>query len=159
MSRRVALLAFVSLFVTAAHAADVEVQSPWVRGTVEGQKASGAFMTLTSAKGATLVGASVSKKIAGVTEVHEMKMDGDRMLMRAIPRLELPAGKPVALARGGYHIMLMDLKQPLKPGSSIDIELKIENAAKKIETVKVKAAVRDLTDNGGSRHEHHGHHH
>lgn len=158
MSRRVALLAFVSLFATAANAADVEVQSPWVRGTVEGQKASGAFMTLTSAKGATLVGASVSKKIAGVTEVHEMKMDGDRMLMRAMPRLELPAGKPVALARGGYHIMLMDLKQQLKPGSSIDIELKIENAAKKVETVKVKAEVRDLTE-AVDPHAGHGHHH
>lgn len=138
-------------------AADIEAQSPWVRGTVAGQKATGAFMTLTSKQDAVLVGASVSSKIAGVVEVHEMKMEGDRMVMRALPRLELPAGKPVELARGGYHIMLMGLKKQLKPGETVTLSLKIESAGQKVETVKVKAKVRDLTETLND-HSHHHHH-
>lgn len=159
MNKHLSLLIAALVFSSLSLAADIEVRSPWVRGTVEGQKASGAFMTLTSTKGATLVGAAVSKKVAGVAEVHEMKMEGDRMLMRAIPRLELPAGKPVELARGGYHIMLLDLQRQLKPGESVDIELKVENAARKIEIVRVKAEVRDLTSrvdpHAGHQHHHH----
>lgn len=157
---RLPALFIASCLWAASAAAELDVQTPWVRGTVEGQKSTGAFMTLTSKQDAALVGASVSGKIAGVVEVHEMKMEGDRMLMRAIPRLELPAGKPVELARGGYHIMLMDLKKSLKPGDSVTLSLKIENAAKKVETVKVKAEVRDLTGEAPGRGQpHHGHHH
>lgn len=146
---------------TLVSAADLDVQTPWIRGTVEGQKATGAFMTLISKKDAVLVGASVSSKIAGVVEVHEMRMEGDRMLMRPLPRLELPAGKPVELARGGYHIMLMDLKKPLKAGDHVTLTLKVENAAKKMESIKVKTEVRDLNGEaaGGGAHSHHGHHH
>lgn len=156
------LLALPLLLATGlAAAADVEVKAPWVRGTVEGQKASGAFMTITSKHDAVLVGASVDKKIAGVVEVHEMKMEEDRMLMRAIPRLPLPAGKPVALERGGYHVMLMDLKKQLKPGDVIPLTLKIETASKKIERIKVKATVRDLTAEASTAapaaHQHHHH--
>jgi hypothetical protein len=54
-----------------------------------------------------------------VVEVHEMKMEGDVMKMRAIPALDLPAGKTVELKPGGYHVMLMDLKAPLAKGSSV----------------------------------------
>lgn len=144
MKKQLFLLAAGLTFSAAVWAADVTVDAPWVRGTVPGQKATGAFMTLTSSKDAALVGVSVSKQVAAVAEVHEMKMEGERMSMHAIPRLALPAGKPVALASGGYHIMLMGLKAPLKAGDSVDLELKIETAAKKTETLKVKAAVRDL---------------
>lgn len=150
------LAAFISVSVP-LRAADIEVQAPWVRGTVAGQKATGAFMTLTSKQDAVLVGATVSNKIASVVEVHEMKMDGDRMVMRALPRLELPAGKPVELARGGYHIMLMGLKKQLKPGETVSLSLKIESAGQKVETVKVKAKVRDLTETLND-HSHHHHH-
>ncbi|HTH93944.1 MAG TPA: copper chaperone PCu(A)C [Rhodocyclaceae bacterium] len=138
------LLAALFSMSALAHAGDVDVQSPWVRGTVDGQKASGAFMTLTSARGAALVGVAVSKTVAEDAQVHEMKMDGDRMSMGPVARVELPAGKPVTLASGGYHIMLTGLKQTLKPGSNVLLELKIETPAKRIETIKVNAPVRDL---------------
>jgi len=127
----------------AALASDIEVSSPWVRGTVAGQKATGAFMEVSSKSGLTLVGAS--SPIAGVTEIHEMKMDGGTMKMRAVPRLDVPAGKPVSLAPGGYHVMLMDLKQPLKKGDTVPLTLQVENKDKKIETIELKAEVRDLT--------------
>lgn len=150
-------LLLVALFSIAslAHAADVDVQSPWVRGTVDGQKASGAFMTLTSSRGAALVGVVVSKKIAEEAQVHEMKMDGDRMSMASVARVELPAGKPVVFASGGYHIMLLGLKQTLKPGSNVVLELKIEDAAKRIETIKVNAPVSDLSGGMNMSHDQH----
>jgi len=74
-----------------------------------------------------------------------MKMDGGVMKMRAIPRLELPAGKPVQLGPGGYHVMLINLKQPLKKGDTVPLALQVEGPDKKIEVVEVKAEVRDLT--------------
>ena len=127
----------------AALASDIEVSSPWVRGTVAGQKATGAFMEVSSKSGLTLVGAS--SPVAGVTEIHEMKMEGDVMKMRAHLRLDVPAGKPLSLAPGGYHVMLMDLKQPLKKGDMVPLTLQVENKDKKIETIELKAEVRDLT--------------
>ena len=134
------LLTFAS---ASALAADVDVKAPWVRGTVTGQQATGAFMEVTSKAGATII--SASSPVAGVTEVHEMKMDGGVMKMRAIARLELPSGMPVMLAPGGYHVMLMDLKQPLKKGEIVPITLKLEGKNNTVETIDIKAEVRDLT--------------
>lgn len=149
------LLAALFSISAVAHAGDVDVQAPWVRGTVDGQKASGAFMTLTSTKGAALVGVAVSKTIADEAQVHAMKMDGDRMSMAPVARVELPPGKPVVFASGGYHIMLLGLKQTLKPGSHVMLELKIENAAKRIDTIKINAPVSDLSGGMNMSHDHH----
>ena len=94
--------------------AQTTVKDPWVRGTVAGQKATGLFAQITSTSGGKLV--SATSPVAGVVEIHEMVMDGNVMKMRAMPGLELPAGKTVELKPGGYHVMLMDLKQELKAG-------------------------------------------
>jgi copper(I)-binding protein len=126
-----------------AHAADLDVKAPWVRGTVAGQKATGAFMELSSTGGAAIVGAS--SPVAGITEIHEMKMDDGVMKMRAMQRLDVPVGKPVSLAPGGYHVMLMDLKQQLKKGDIVPIALRVEGRDGKVETLEVKAEVRELT--------------
>ncbi|WP_294770852.1 copper chaperone PCu(A)C [uncultured Rhodoferax sp.] len=111
---------------TSLWAQTVEVKNAWARATVQGQKASGAFMTLTAKEGSTLV--SVSSPVAGVTEVHEMKMEGDVMKMRALPSLELPAGKAVELKPGGYHVMLLDLKLPLMKDTTIPMTLVFKDA-------------------------------
>ena len=135
-----ALLAFAAL----AANAQTTVKDAWVRSTVPQQMATGLFAQITSAKGGTLV--SVSSPAAGVAEVHEMAMDGNVMKMRAVPALVLPAGKTVELKPGGYHVMLMDLKQPLKVGDTVTVSLVIEAADKTRETVAVKAAVKAMTD-------------
>ena len=122
--------------------AQVTVDQPWVRGTVPAQKVTGAFMTLTAAKDSRLVG--VSTPVAGVVEVHEMKMVDDVMRMRQIPALDLPAGKAVSLVPGGYHLMLFQLKGQLKEGDKVPLTLEIEDAAKGRSTVKVEALVRPL---------------
>ena len=111
---------------TSLWAQTVEVKNAWARATVQGQKASGAFMTLTAKDGAKLV--SASSPVAGVTEVHEMKMEGDIMKMRAVPALDLPAGKAVELKPGGYHVMLLDLKLPLQKDTTIPLTLVFKDA-------------------------------
>jgi periplasmic copper chaperone A len=147
-SRAAVLLCGTLLSCAGAHA-QVKIADAWVRGTVAQQKASGAFMQITSTQGGKLL--EVSSPVAGVAEIHEMAMHGDMMRMRAVPSLELPAGKAVALKPGGYHVMLMDLKQQLKPGESVPLTLVVEGKDGKRETVNVKAAVRAL---GDSAHKH-----
>ncbi len=133
----------LALSATTAFAGDIEIKAPWVRGTVAGQTATGAFMEITSKSGASLVGAA--SPVAGVTEVHEMKMDDGVMKMRAVARLDLPAGKPVILGPGGYHVMLMNLKQMIKTGDSVPLTLQFEGKDTKVEMIVVVAEVRDLT--------------
>ena len=140
---KIAGLAFAAgLFAGSALAVDLEVTAPWVRGTVPTQKATGAFMQLTSKAGVTLVG--VASPAASVVELHEMVMDNNMMKMRALPRLDVQAGKLVELKPGSYHVMLIDLKKPLAKGEIVPITLKVEGKDKKVELVEVKAEVRDL---------------
>jgi periplasmic copper chaperone A len=124
------------------HAQEVTIKEPWVRGTVRGQKATGAFMQLTASESASLV--AVESPVAGSVQIHEMKMENDIMKMRAIPKLDLPAGKAVDLKPGGYHMMLMDLKQPLKKGEAVPIVLRFEAKDKTFKTIEIKAQVREL---------------
>jgi copper(I)-binding protein len=134
------------LLATAAVAAQAQtaVKDPWVRATVAGQKATGLFAQITSAAGGRLVAAS--SPAAGIVEVHEMAMDGNVMKMRAVPALDLPAGKAVELRPGGYHVMLMELKQPLKAGDTVGVTLVVEGAGGKRESIEVKAPVKPVAD-------------
>ncbi|MFT0736016.1 copper chaperone PCu(A)C [Ralstonia wenshanensis] len=156
-SARLAMLC-AGLLASAAAFAQVTVQDAWVRGTVPGQTSSGAFMTLQSADGAKVVG--VSTPVAGSAEIHEMKMEGDVMRMRAMPSLDLPKGQTVQLKPGGYHVMLMNLKQPLVKDTTVPLTLKVELADKRVVEQKVEARVRDLTAgnmpamNHGGEHKH-----
>ena len=124
-------------------AAQVEVKDAWVRGTVDGQTSTGAYMRLRSPEGAALVG--VECPLAGAAELHEMKMDGDVMRMRGLKRLELPAGKTIELNAKSFHIMLTALKRTLSKGDRVPLRLKIEAKDKSLGTVEVDAEVRDLT--------------
>jgi copper(I)-binding protein len=131
-----------ALALTSVAHAQVTVTDAWVRGTVAEQKTTGAFMKLTSKGDAKLL--EVKSPAAGVVEIHEMAMGDNMMTMRAVPSVDLPAGKPVELKPGGYHVMLMDLKQPLKAGDTVPLTLVLEGKDKKRETVEVKATVRAL---------------
>ncbi len=140
------------LGLAASAAAQVSISDAWVRGTVPGQQATGAFMRLRSATGSALV--ALESPVARRAEIHEMRMEGDVMRMRAVPRLELPAGQVVELKPGGYHVMLMNLNAPLAPGESVPIRLRFQGKDGKPQEVEVKAEVRDLTAGGGG----HGRH-
>lgn len=139
--KRITLAALI--FAAFPVMAQVTVKDPWVRATVSQQKATGAFMQITSVQDARLV--EVKAPVAGVIEIHEMKMEKDVMKMRAMPDgLDLPAGKGVELKPGGYHVMLMDLKQQMKEGDTVPITLVIEGKDKKRTTVELKAPVKPL---------------
>ena len=135
-------LAAVLGLASTATLAQVTVGEPWVRGTVESQMATGAFMRLTAATDARLLGAR--SPVAGIVEIHEMALENNVMRMREISRLDLPAGRTVELRPGGYHVMLLDLKRTLKPGEEVPITLEIEQGGKRM-SVQVKAIVRPLT--------------
>lgn len=150
---RLAALAFtlIAALGTAPAQAQTTVQDAWIRGTVAGQKATGLFMTLTSAQAGKLVGGS--SPVAATLEIHEMAMAGDVMKMRELTSgLALPAGRPVELKPGGYHVMLMGLKKPLGAGEVVPVTLEIAGADGKRLTVDVKATVRALADAKGHKH-------
>jgi periplasmic copper chaperone A len=120
------------------------IEHPWARPTLPGQVVAGAYLGIRNGgnAGDRLLGASMA---AARVEVHEMRMEGDVMRMREIGSLELPAGKTVTLAPGGYHLMLMDLKSPLKVGETIPIKLRFERAGEvdvvlQVETKPASAA-------------------
>jgi len=147
MSSKLSFLGLVLALIAAPSLAQVAVSDAWVRGTVPGQKATGAFMRLTSPTDAALV--SASSPVAGIVEIHEMALEGGVMKMRAVPKLPLPAGKSVDLKPGGYHVMLMDLKQPLKEGDTVPVTLAFTDKDGKQVTQEVKAQVKALTAPAG----------
>ena len=132
--KRITLVAL--LFAAFPVMAQVTVKDPWVRATVSAQKATGAFMQITSAQDARLVEAK--SPVAGVVEVHEMVMEKDVMKMRAIKGLDLPAGKTVELKPGGYHVMLIGLTRDLAVGEKFPVTLEFASGA----TLQVEAEVR-----------------
>jgi periplasmic copper chaperone A len=121
------------------YAQTVKVEGAWVRTTVAGQMGTGGFMKLTADQDMKLVG--VATPVAGVGEVHEMRMDGGVMKMRALPSLDLPAGKTVELKSGGNHIMLMDLKQALAKDSNVPMTLLFKDKAGKDVKMEIKVPV------------------
>lgn len=137
------ILAAASIAILASTAnAQVTVKDAWVRATVPQQQATGAFMQLSAAKDSKLV--SASSPLTPVVEVHEMAMQDNVMRMRQIPAVELPAGKAVDLKPGGYHVMLLDLKQQVKEGDTVPITLVFEGKDGKRESMEIKAPVRAL---------------
>ena len=139
-----------ALWAESAHAQPIEVKDAWIRGTVGGQKATGAFMSLTSRTPARLVAAA--SPAAGTAEIHSMKMDGGVMRMFAVDGVELPANQTVKLAPGGYHVMLLDLKRTLKAGERVPLRLTFERAGKIRESIELEVEVRPVT--GEAKHAH-----
>jgi copper(I)-binding protein len=142
MMKKFCTTLIAALTVAASAHAQVSVSDPWVRATVPAQKATGAFMQLTAAKDSRLV--QVSAPVAGSVEIHQMEMTDNMMRMRPVDGLDLPAGKTVNLASGGYHIMLMNLKQQLKDGDTVPVTLVIEDKNKKRESMTVNMPVKPI---------------
>ena len=110
-------------------AGDLVITQPWSRATPGGAKIAGGFLTIEN-KGAApdrLIGGSGD--FAGKVEIHEMAVNNGVMTMRPLDKgLAIEPGKTVKLAPGGYHLMLMDLKNPLKQGEKVPLTLEFEKA-------------------------------
>jgi copper(I)-binding protein len=135
--RSACVFAFLVLAVVSAAPAaaqqvkigDLVLNHAWARATPGGAKVGGGYLIIEN-RGATpdkLIGGS--SLVAGKVEVHEMAMHNGVITMRAMKDgLSIPAGQSVTLAPGGYHIMLMDLKSPLKRGDKVPVTLTFEKA-------------------------------
>jgi copper(I)-binding protein len=107
-------------------------------------------MQLASPSDSALV--AVSSPVAKAAEIHTMTMDGGVMRMRAIDSLPLPAGKTVELKPGGYHLMLLDLVQPLKAGETVPVVLTFTDPAGRKTIQEVKMTVRAMTAGPAMKH-------
>lgn len=120
----------IGLF-TACHAqADVVISDAWVRANAPGQSVGAAYMSLNSPQDSTLV--LVKSPAAGSVEIHSMSMNNGVMKMRMLEELPLKAGKAEKLAPGGFHLMLFDLKKPLKAGEKATFTLCFKDKSGKI---------------------------
>ena len=134
MSRSIALAVLAAVFVSGAALAEdyqvktLRVSNPFARATPPGAKVAGAFMTIKNVGPDADRLVSVSSPAAGLVEIHEMAMEGGMMKMRALKGIDLKPGATVELQPGGYHVMLEDLKQPLKQGEQIPVQLTFEKA-------------------------------
>jgi copper(I)-binding protein len=115
----------------------ITISHAWARATAASAMTGGAFLTLTAKGGAdTLVGASTP--VAKTAELHRTADQNGVMKMLPVPKLALPAGQAVTFKPGGYHIMLMGLKHPLKRGESFPLTLRFEHAAPQTVSVAVE---------------------
>jgi len=140
--RRIIMLAASALFAASAMAADtgVTVSGAWARATAPGQDSGSIQFFITSKKAAKLL--AISSPAAGAIEIHSMVHEGGKMKMRAVESISLPAGKEVDLGKSGNHVMLLNLKQPLKAGDSVPFTLTVQFADKRKVAVDAKAEVR-----------------
>jgi copper(I)-binding protein len=108
---------------------NLKIIHPWARATPKGASVGGGYMSITNT-GSTadrLVGGS--SPIAGRLEVHEMSMDNGVMRMRPVKGgLEIKPGETVELKPGSFHIMMLDLKEPIKQGEPVKGTLTFEKA-------------------------------
>lgn len=128
--------------------AQVSVEHPWTRATPPGAKVAAGFMLLKSAGAADRV-VGASSPVTGRVEMHVTTREGEVMRMREVSSVEIPAGGSFELKPGGAHLMLVDLKRPLKKGERIPLTLKLEKAGE----MKLELSVEEM----GARRPAHGH--
>ena len=117
---------------------DLAIEGPFTRATLPGAKVAGGYLTVTNDGGQDDRLVSASTPAAQSVEIHEMTMQGDVMKMRELPDgLPIRSGQTVALKPGGYHLMMLELKQPLTEGGTVPVTLTFERAG----TIEVPLAV------------------
>lgn len=129
---------------SSAGADRVTISDPWARETPAGAHMGSVYLTIVSAAGDRLLRASVPRSVAARTQIHETIVrqqadgGGESMTMRRVPFLELPPGQEVELEPGGFHLMLIDLRRPLKAGDKLAVTLRFEKAGTRTVTADVR---------------------
>ena len=133
----IALMAFAtSIQAQDAKVGAIKIENAYVRATAPGQPAAGAFMKIDNSGAADQL-LSASSPAAGEVQLHQMLMEGNVMKMGQVKDIAVPANGSVDLKPGGYHIMLMNIKAPLKAGETVPVKLKFAKAGE----VEVKLPV------------------
>ena len=117
----------------------ITISNATARATMAGQKNAAGFLTIEN-NGNDDILLSASSNVATATEIHEMKMDGNVMQMRPVESLSIPAKSKLELQPGGYHLMFMGLKEPLKDGSIVEVQLRFQKAG----SVSVKLPIQKM---------------
>jgi hypothetical protein len=143
------------LLSTSVYAGDIQVEAASVRATAPGQQTAMGDLSITSKKIALLVG--VTTPVAQSVELHLMSHDNGMMKMREVKEVPLPAGRVVNLGQEGYHLMLMNLKEPIKEGTTVPLTLTVQLADKKMIKLETTAAVKPLIVIDANEHMHHHH--
>ena len=139
-------------------AGDLVITQAWSRATPGGAKIAGGYLTIENKGAASDRLISGSGDFAGKVEIHEMAMNNGVMTMRSLDKgLAIEPGKTVKLAPGGYHLMLMDLKRPLKQGDKVPLALEFEKAGKVVLSLDVQGVgARGPAGGAPSGHDHSG---
>jgi copper(I)-binding protein len=127
------------LLACSKQAPEISITANWVRATAEGQEVGAAYMTITSTSDTRLV--KVESSASDSVEIHSMSMENGVMKMRMLEQLDLKANTPNKLAPGGFHLMLFDLKKPLKAGETVSFALHFKNQAGKERLVTVSSPI------------------
>lgn len=122
------------------------VSEAWARLPLPGQDIAALYLSITSARDATLVG--LRSDAADTVQMHDMTMDGNVMKMRHRASLQLPAGQAVRMQPGGTHLMMQHLKTPLRPGDQIALDLTLVDQGGHETVVRVNAPVRATPPSG-----------
>ena len=126
----------------------LRIVHPWTRATLGGAQVAGGYLRIENKGSAAdrLTGASVD--FAGRAEIHEMKTEHGVMKMRALPEgLEIKPGASAEFKPGSYHVMFLDLKQPLRQGERVKAQLNFEKAGTvDVEFVVESAGVKESSD-------------
>jgi copper(I)-binding protein len=134
------------------HLGPLNISGPFSRATLPNAPVGGGFLTIENTGETADRLVSASSPAAAEVQIHEMKMEGEVMRMRALPDgLDLPPGETIVLAPGGFHLMLMGLTQPLVEGEAVPVTLTFEQAG----TVEVLLPVLGTAADAP---EHEGHH-
>lgn len=141
MFKPVCSVAIIALFASFTSFADVTVESPYVRAMPPGQKVTGAFMILNNSDAEARAVVSAESDVAAVVELHTHENKDGMMQMRQIPQIDVAAGGSTTLKPGGLHVMLIDMKKPLKEGDVVDITLVLDNGEK----LTIAAPVKTVT--------------
>ena len=117
---------------------DIDIGHPYARVTAAGQPTGGGYLSLDN-KGRDDKLVSATAAVSASVELHSMSMEGDVMRMRQVDGIALPTGKKVELKPGGFHLMFVGLKAPLKAGDKFPMKLKFEKAGEVEVMVNVEA--------------------
>jgi len=133
-----------------AHPGHIKVEKPYARATAPGAAVGGGYATIrnTGTSADRLVGAT--SPVSARAELHEMAVVDNVMRMREVKGIDVPANGALELKPGGYHLMFMELKAPLKQGDKVPVTLKFEKAG----DVKVELSVEGMAAGRGHGHGH-----
>ncbi|RXJ87836.1 copper chaperone PCu(A)C [Arcobacter sp. CECT 8985] len=140
---------FVLLSISAIFASDLKIEDAYVRATPPGLQNSAAFMTIKNSSDENIALLKAKSNVSKVVELHTHQMKNGIMKMYQVPKIDIAAKGETTLKPGGFHIMLIGLKHPLKVGENVDLTLEFSNGKSQKVSAKIKTVM------GGMKMKHH----